>query len=230
VAKMTQSQGRSTTNWHVYLLSWAALVLATATHAGQKEDQLVQAATDGDVATVKSLVRKSVNWNAREDPFGKTILHRIIEDLDARRRLGGLTDTELDQLQARQMEAVRLAIASGAKLELRDNNGATSLIDAAGSGGNATQSPTEIAAVKLLLEAGARVNAVDNNKCTALHMAAMRGYIESVKLLLDHGADPSLKNAYGETAANMAQPGDGHPPLDPKRRAAILQLLAKAKN
>jgi hypothetical protein len=230
VAKVTQAQGRSTKNWHVYLLFWAALVLATATHAGQKENQLVQAATDGDVTTVKSLVRKGVNWNDREDSFGKTILHRIIEDLDARRRLGGLTDTELDQLQARQMEAVRLAIASGAKLELRDNNGATSLIDAAGSGGNATQSPTEIAAVKLLLEAGARVNAVDNNKCTALHMAAKRGYIGSVKLLLDHGADPSLKNVYGETAANIAQPGDGHPPLDPKRRAAILQLLTKGKN
>ena len=230
MAKMTQAQGGSTKNWHVYLLLWAALVFATATHAGQKEDQLVQAATDGDVTTVKSLVRKGVNWNDREGPFGKTILHRIIEDLNARRRLGGLTDTALDQLQARQMEALRLAIATGAKLELRDSSGATPLIDAAGSGGNATQSPTEIAAVKLLVEAGARVNAVDGNKCTALHMAAMRGYIESVKLLLDHGADPALKNVYGETPANMAQPGDGRPPLDPRRRAEILQLLTKGRN
>jgi hypothetical protein len=74
----------------------ASLLLAAVTHAhaGQKEDQLVQAAIDGDVATIKSLVRKNVNWNAREDPFGKTILHRIIEDLDARRRLGGLTCAE----------------------------------------------------------------------------------------------------------------------------------------
>jgi len=212
------------------LVLWASLVLTTVTHAGPKEDQLVEAATDGDVTTVKSLVRNGVNWNDRENAFGKTILHRIIEDLDARRRLGGLSDTELNQLQARQMEALRLAVASGAKLELRDANGATPLIGAAGSGGNDSQSPTEIAAVKVLLEAGAHVNAMDNHKNTALHLAAMRGYIESVKLLLSHGADPALKNVYGETAANMAQPGDGRPPLAPKRRAAILQLLTKGKN
>ena len=41
-------------------------------------------------------------------------------------------------------------------------------------------------------------------KYTALHQACWYGHSDIVMLLLQHGADPSIKNAYGETARDSA--------------------------
>jgi ankyrin repeat protein len=39
---------------------------------------------------------------------------------------------------------------------------------------------------------------------TALHFAAEKGQLDTVKVLLRHGADPSTLNAQGKTAAQLA--------------------------
>ena len=60
-----------------------------------------------------------------------------------------------------------------------------------------------IAAVRLMLERGADVNA--RERATALHEAALRGDRDLVEMLLDHGADPSVHDAYhGATPAGWA--------------------------
>jgi ankyrin repeat protein len=55
------------------------------------------------------------------------------------------------------------------------------------------------------LEHYAYIDAESPNGSTPLMMAAMYGSSETVKVLLDAGADTSIKNALGLTALDFAQ-------------------------
>ncbi|KOO33958.1 ankyrin repeat-containing protein, partial [Chrysochromulina tobinii] len=54
--------------------------------------------------------------------------------------------------------------------------------------------------VRLLLDSKAAVNATDVDGWTALHWAAYEGHLAVTKLLLEGGADPTLRNKAGNTA------------------------------
>ncbi|MBC5764384.1 ankyrin repeat domain-containing protein [Ramlibacter albus] len=58
--------------------------------------------------------------------------------------------------------------------------------------------------IRLLLEHHAFIDAESPNKSTPLMMAAHYGTREAVKLLLDEGADPALKNELGLSAIDFA--------------------------
>lgn len=58
------------------------------------------------------------------------------------------------------------------------------------------------------IEAGCDINAKGTNLWTALHWAADRGNEEMVYLLLESGADPTIKGLRGELAADRAQSPD----------------------
>ncbi|GEM_PF-2401891 len=59
--------------------------------------------------------------------------------------------------------------------------------------------------VKLLVKAGAKVNVQDEYmKLTPLHFSAFWGNVEMAKFLLESGADPSIENADGVTAQDLA--------------------------
>jgi len=64
---------------------------------------------------------------------------------------------------------------------------------------------SHIAVMQLLLEQHAYIDAASPNGSTPLMMAAMYGNASAVKLLLESGADPSLKNELGLTAIDFAQ-------------------------
>ncbi|MBP6599359.1 MAG: ankyrin repeat domain-containing protein, partial [Giesbergeria sp.] len=70
----------------------------------------------------------------------------------------------------------------------------------AASGGQEQQA----AIVALLLEQHAYIDAGSPNGSTPLMMAAQYGTREVVKLLLDEGADPALKNQLGLSATDFA--------------------------
>lgn len=59
--------------------------------------------------------------------------------------------------------------------------------------------------VKLLLDASAYIDAESPNLTTPLMMAARGGHILTVKLLLDEGADATLKNDQGLSALDLAK-------------------------
>ena len=61
--------------------------------------------------------------------------------------------------------------------------------------------------IRLLLEHYAYVDAESPNQTTPLMMAAMYGNAASVAMLLDAGADSSLRNAAGLSALDFAQQG-----------------------
>ena len=58
--------------------------------------------------------------------------------------------------------------------------------------------------VRVLLEAGAQVNLCDKQGVSPLHDACRRGALEIVQLLCGAGADPSAKNAAGDSAHDVA--------------------------
>ena len=62
-------------------------------------------------------------------------------------------------------------------------------------------SPDEI---QLLTASGARVNSIGDMGFTPLHYAAMIGRIEIANKLLALGADPSIRNEFGETPMEVA--------------------------
>jgi uncharacterized protein len=67
-----------------------------------------------------------------------------------------------------------------------------------------------LADIDVLVSSGAEVNAIGDLGYTPLHQAAMRGHADTVKRLLDLGADPTIRNEFGEDAIQVAEIGD-HP-------------------
>lgn len=66
--------------------------------------------------------------------------------------------------------------------------------------------------IEILIANGAEVNAIGDIGNTPLHSAALFGKVTVAEKLLELGADPDLKNEFGETAADVARIG-GHDKL-----------------
>lgn len=95
---------------------------------------------------------------------------------------------------------VRKLLAAGARTEPLDRVKKNAAIYAAGVG--CTACLTE------LLRAGTAVNTRLDNDETLLMWAAGYGHVSTVQLLLDQGADRSLKDNRGKTAADIAREGN----------------------
>jgi ankyrin repeat protein len=141
------------------------------------EDQLRQAAYEGNEAKVTELLEQGVNVNAA-DSEGRTALIFAA--------FNGHSKILLELLK------------TGAKVELCDAMGRTALMY--GSTGPFPET------VKILLDKGADPNVVDSDEhFTALMHAAAEGHLEVVKVLISAGADPGLKDIDGDDAATFAQ-------------------------
>ncbi|AIY41328.1 Ankyrin repeat [Collimonas arenae] len=77
--------------------------------------------------------------------------------------------------------------------------------------------------VQMLLDASAYIDAGSPNNTTPIMMAARAGKILTVKLLLDSGADVTLKNDVGMTAIDLAKKFDHNDIAD-----GLTQRLQKA--
>lgn len=164
------------------------------------DDELVRAATRGDLPRMKTLLERGADVNA---------------DL----RFGGRPLTVA--AYHGHVEVVRLLLAKEADVDAKDRVGKTALMLAA--------ERRDTPVVKLLLENGADVSAVDKNGRTALIWAAgmsdhdpsyyrkpterhfvLRlirqepGQFEVAELLLEHGADPNAKDRGGWTPVRLA--------------------------
>jgi hypothetical protein len=62
-------------------------------------------------------------------------------------------------------------------------------------------------ALALMLKLGFDVNARGGEGFTPVNHAALRGLVEGVRLLIRHGADVEIRNAYGGTALESCQWG-----------------------
>ena len=162
---------------------------------------------DGDAIT--ALLRRGFDPNTR-DPKGQVGLTIALQN-DASKAVAALLASRRLDVEARNakdesplmmaaikgnVEAVKALIARDADV---NKTGWTPLHYAASAG-----SPQHAVIISLLLENHAYIDAASPNGTTPLMMAAQYGSTEALQLLLDEGADPTLKNQLGLTAADFA--------------------------
>ncbi len=187
------------------LLALAGPALA---RAGSYEDFFAAIARD-DVRTITTLLLRGFDVNTR-DPKGQVGLALALHagslkvfdvlllgsNLQADARNAQDESPLMIAALRGHVGAVRALIAREADV---NKTGWTPLHYAA----TGTQ-PQQPEIISLLLEHHAYVDAESPNGTTPLMMAAHYGTRESVQLLLQEGADPSLKNRLGLTAADFA--------------------------
>ena len=140
---------------------------------------LQEAAAEGDVEAVKSMIAQGVDVDSREDGFRNTALHRAA----------------IDGHQA----VAKLLIESGARLDAKDAwPGGTPLHYAAENGHKEV--------VELLLAEKADINSISSSRYeTPLHCACRSSHKEIVELLVAAGADTNAKNGSGLRPIDIAR-------------------------
>ena len=101
-----------------------------------------------------------------------------------------------------EIELMRALLDKGADIESEDNNALTPLVYAICS------TPSSDEAVNLLLERGAKVNICDiADGRTPLHYAALGGETKIMRVLLDAGADGTVRDDNGKMASHYTKKG-----------------------
>jgi ankyrin repeat protein len=147
---------------------------------------LQQAAHDGNISAMRSLLDSGADVNGRCEYHAMTALHAAAK--------------------AGQSEAAKILLERGAKVNTTDDQGYTPLHVATryGKGQPATSLVGRNAVAGMLLDNGADPNVLTTNRQSALMLAAFDGNPGMVKLLLGHSADPNLVDAQGHTAMDTA--------------------------
>jgi ankyrin repeat protein len=159
---------------------------------------LYDACAGGDLFMVRQALTKNPDVNScRGWLSGFTPLHVCVSGTD----------------QSERQEIIQLLHAAGADLEAKDLEKKLTPL-------HYTALRNKPLCAKALLQCGANVHAVEVNGATALHGAAFHGNVEVAKVLLDGGADPMMKDRWGNTPASLAY-SQGHTDLQ--------QLFADAR-
>ena len=105
-------------------------------------------------------------------------------------------DAVVRAAEAGDVDGLQKALAAGADVNARDEEGWTALMYVTDQG--------SMLLVELMLAAGADPNIRLADGATALFIAVVRGHTEIVTLLLEAGADPNIRLADGATALFIA--------------------------
>lgn len=187
----------------VYLLALLSLSWA---RAGSYED-FFQAIRQDDGRAITQLLRRGFDPNAL-DPAGQPGLFIAVKEgaLQAAEALIAWPKTQVEWRSAKDESPLMLAAFKGEKeivrkLVARDadvNKTGWTPLHYAATGGH-------LEIIQLLLDENAYIDAESPNKSTPLMMAAKYGSVAAVKLLLEAGADPRLRNELGLSAIDFAQ-------------------------
>ena len=182
--------------------------ISVPVNAGAFEDFFIAIQRDdGDAIT--TLLRRGFDPNTR-DPNGQVGLTLTLQNgsLKAFAALMAARQVNVEARNAQDesplmmaalkgnVEAVKALLARDADV---NKTGWAPLHYAASAG-----SPQHAQIISLLLERHAYIDAASPNGTTPLMMAAHYGSTEAVQLLLEEGADPTLKNQLGLTATDFA--------------------------
>lgn len=175
-------------------------------HAGSYEDFFIAIKRD-DPATITALLQRGFDPDTR-DPDGLPGLYLAVREpsLKAAEALIAWPKSNVEVRTAQDESPLMMAALKG-HLDL-----ARKLIARDADVNKPGWAPLHYAAtnahvpvMRLLLEHHAYIDAESPNGTTPLMMAAHYGSPEAVKLLLEAGADPTLKNKLGLTALDFAQ-------------------------
>lgn len=124
----------------------------------------------------------------------------------------------------KNIDEVKLLLQKGAKINLAETKGlqGTPLMYAASTG--------NIELCKLLIDNGAKINQVDINKDHALNWATYYGYVNIMHLLIEKGADLTMKSKHG-TAVDVALRLWHHDSVaQPFKNTLLARRLSKSEN
>ena len=185
-----------------------AFLISFSVHAGSYED-FFKAVKYDDVQRIENLLQLGFDPNT-PDPLGQLPIVIALREpsLKVAAVLINSAQIKLNLLNSAGESALMIASLTGDLKLVRimvakdadvNKTGWTALHYAASKG--------HLDVISFLLENHAYIDAASPNGTTPLMMASRYGSIESVKLLLDQGADASLKNMQGLTALQFAQTG-----------------------
>jgi len=152
------------------ILAVLACLLPRAS-ADAKGDDLILAATIGDLHRVEKLLAKGADVNTKANNGGTALMWAS---------------------QNGHLDVVQVLLAKGADVNAKANNGETALMPASQYG--------HLDVVLALLAKGADVNANSGNGWTALRLASQEGNLDVAKALLAKGADVNATDDNGLTA------------------------------
>eukprot|EP00900_Chrysochromulina_parva_P001404 jgi/Chrpa1/11264/Chrysochromulina_OHIO_Genome00005102-RA len=200
----------------VQLLLAAKAGIEIRGESGQ-DTPLTRASFEGHADVVELLLEAGANVSAPTTLTsvlwtGGNALVRAVQGYDGRRGedVQYLGEDSTTQLEAR---IVAMLLDAGADSTARDRFGSTPLIVAAASG--------SVLVVKELLRHRSAAELSINVSTywednTAIGYAAFNGFVEIAKVLLDAGADPSVKNRKGMDAMDLARTPTPHMRSEPQ--------------
>ena len=195
MCKLLISRGAdvNTTYWD----GWTPIVIAARYGNLEIVKMLIDAGADKDYNGGKAI--------AKTLEFNQLAALKLLLDSGAKPN-AGLVNWSIKKGK----DYIKLMLDHGAKVNLKDGNGETPLVCAAGG--------KDKSIVKLLLKHGAKVNLQSKDGTTALMKATQSGNFAIVEMLLKAGANPTIRNDKGETALDLAN-------SDP-----VKQILSEAFN
>lgn len=128
----------------------------------------------------KTALHEAVSFVAIDTQMEKTLIELGNADLEVKNNLGLTPFTVAAYLE--KVDAMEILAEKGANVDARNNNGYTPLQELARTG-------IYHESMQMLIRLGAKVDVRDSQGNTALHLAAMNGTEETVKILINHGAD-----------------------------------------
>lgn len=208
---MFNSHTRNRSGFSALLLLLAALAWLPSLSWANNNDDFFKAAKLDDERSMKALLAAGVSPNLIQKERGETGLMVAVRE-DSKKVFNVLLNARGVDLNLRARNgdtALMVASYKGDVASVKalldkeaepNNTGWTALHYAAAIGND------EI--VQMLLDASAYIDAGSPNNTTPIMMAARAGKILTVKLLLDSGADVTLKNDVGMNAIDLAKKFD----------------------
>jgi len=212
-----------------------SLCLVSCRSKSNLDQQLFEATRKGDLVEVQRLLKNGANPNANngDKEFNFTVLEtstshpNVLKALLAAGADPHLRDSSggspLYLAAGESAESLRLLLDAGVKPDEPTAEGNTALSFACQTG--------NVECINLLLAKGANVNHQDSVGFTPLHWTLLSTWtggatrLQSIRILLQHQADPRIKDGHGRTALDWAM-------MDTLKRKpdadAIIKILKSA--